>query len=306
MAEKKKNAPTSTPEPQLDETVTPECFVIMPISDQPGYDSGHFGKVYEDIFKPACTLAGYKATRADDVKQSNLIHLDILKRVVHSPMAICDLSSRNPNVLFELGLRQAFDKPTILVKDEETPDIFDIAPIRYTTYHRALRYREVLADQKAVAEAIRSTRDSTGQPHNVNSLIRLLELSAPAKITEGGAQDPNEYFQVLIAELAQLRREVRNTRQQNFSSKGQLAILDLAKNEEELAGRALKVRKRTDSILQAINEGAAVSDLQAEIQSAVGFTESALQYYTSDAKPEFVPRLRSVVSDLERLRALSV
>jgi hypothetical protein len=57
-----------------------------------------------------------------------VIHLDVIKRLVHSPLVLCDLSARNPNVMFELGIRQAFDKPVVLVQDEKTPQIFDIAP----------------------------------------------------------------------------------------------------------------------------------------------------------------------------------
>ena len=80
-----------------------ECFVIMPISDCASYSPGHFTRVYQDIIKPACQLAGFRPIRADDVVQTNLIHLDILQKLLHSPMALCDLSSLNPNVLFELG-----------------------------------------------------------------------------------------------------------------------------------------------------------------------------------------------------------
>jgi hypothetical protein len=284
-----------------DAQITPmpdECFIIMPISDQPGYDTGHFSKVYEDIFKPACLAAGFQPTRADDVKQSNLIHLDILKRVVHSPMAICDLSSRNANVLFELGLRQAFDKPTILVKDEETPDIFDIAPIRYTGYRRALRYREVLVDQAAIEVAIRSTWDARDEKHNVNSLIRLLELTSPASITEGGVQDPSEFFQILMAEVSQLRREVR--RSGNLD--GSAVSSDKSKLDAELAGRALKVRKRVNSILSEYDGSELTSELRTRIQAEINYIEQAIAYYNSDLKPEYLPRLNSVLSDLERLR----
>jgi len=46
------------------------CFIIMPISDCDGYDEGHFSKVYEDIFKPACNECGFEAIRADEVKQT--------------------------------------------------------------------------------------------------------------------------------------------------------------------------------------------------------------------------------------------
>jgi hypothetical protein len=82
-----KNIEKKAEEPQS----PPECFVIMPIADPDGYDKGHFTKVYEDIFKPACEVSGYRPVRADEVKQTNLIHLDILQKLIESPMAICDL-----------------------------------------------------------------------------------------------------------------------------------------------------------------------------------------------------------------------
>lgn len=162
---------------------TPECFVIMPIADPDGYDKGHFTKVYEDIFKPACEGSGYKPVRADEVKQTNLIHLDILQKLIESPMAICDLSSRNPNVLFELGLRQAFDKPTVLVQETGTPKIFDIAPLRYTEYRKELRYREVLEDQQFIVGAINATREATSKGEGVNSIVSILSLSKPAMLS---------------------------------------------------------------------------------------------------------------------------
>ena len=81
------------------------CFVIMPISDCEGYEPGHFLRVYEDIIKPAVERSGYTPQRADETKNSNLIQLDILKKLIDAPIAICDLSTRNPNVLFELGIR---------------------------------------------------------------------------------------------------------------------------------------------------------------------------------------------------------
>jgi len=75
-------------------------------------------------------------------------------------MAICDLSAGNPNVLFELALRQAFDKPVALVQEVGTPQIFDISPLRYTEYRKERVYHEVLEDQKAVATAVKETFES--------------------------------------------------------------------------------------------------------------------------------------------------
>ena len=75
-----------------------ECFVIMPISDAEGYDKGHFTRVYEHLVKPAVIEAGFEPMRADDTSKANFIVVDILKQILESDMAICDLSSRNPNV----------------------------------------------------------------------------------------------------------------------------------------------------------------------------------------------------------------
>ena len=73
-----------------------DCFVIMPISDADGYEKGRFLRVYEDIVKPAVEAADFTSRRADEVKETNFIHLDILKKLIDAPIAICDLSSREP------------------------------------------------------------------------------------------------------------------------------------------------------------------------------------------------------------------
>lgn len=188
-----------------------DCFIIMPIADPEGYDKGHFKKVYEDIIAVSCENAGFNPIRADEVKQTNLIHLDILKKLIESPMAVCDLSNRNPNVLFELGLRQAFDKPTVLVQECGTPKIFDISPLRYTEYRKELRYREVLEDQKALEEAIKATKEATDKGEGVNSLINLLSLSSPASLKEIGENDTTQMLQVVMAEMNDLRSDFRRT-----------------------------------------------------------------------------------------------
>ena len=188
-----------------------DCFIIMPIADPEGYDKGHFKKVYEDIIAVSCENAGFNPIRADEVKQTNLIHLDILKKLIESPMAVCDLSNRNPNVLFELGLRQAFDKPTVLIQECGTPKIFDISPLRYTEYRKELRYRDVLEDQKALEDAIIATKKATDSGEGINSLINLLSLSSPASLKEIGENDATKMLQVVMAEMNDLRGDFRRT-----------------------------------------------------------------------------------------------
>ena len=190
--------------------VNNDCFIIMPIADHPDYKQGHFKRVYDDIFAPACEKAGYKPVRADDVAQTNLIHLDILQKLLESPMAICDLSSRNPNVLFELGLRQAFDKPTVIVREVGTPQIFDINMFRYTEYRNSLDYREVLADQKAIQKVLEETKQAVAEGRSVNSIIKLLSITNSASLQDPSNFGDKEYFQILRSEIQGLKNTISN------------------------------------------------------------------------------------------------
>jgi len=150
------------------------CFVIMPIADMDDYDSGHFHRVYTHIIKPACEKAGFIPLRADDIASSNYIIIDILQKILDSEMVLCDLSGRNPNVLYELGIRQAFNLPTVLIKDIKTNKIFDIQGLRYTEYNQILRVDEVFANTEMIAKALTETEKATGK--DVNSLIQLLAV----------------------------------------------------------------------------------------------------------------------------------
>lgn len=151
------------------------CFVIMPISDVDGYEKGHFGRVYEYLIKPACEAAGYKVDRADDTSKTNMIIVDILQKAVKYDMAICDISSRNANVFYELGFRQAFNMKTVLIKDKKTVMPFDISSIRTLSYSETLRIDEVEKGRVELQKALEETEKADS--NDVNSLISLLSIS---------------------------------------------------------------------------------------------------------------------------------
>lgn len=179
MAKEIKNEhaiPTQKPEEQ--------CFVIMPISNQVGYEDGHFQLVYEDIIKPSIIAAGLRPCRADETKNTNLIQLDILRRVVESTIAVCDMSAKNPNIFYELGMRQAFDMPTVLVRDDATEAPFDVNGIRYVTYKKDMKHRSVKKAVEELTETIKDTYAKRDDKYEINSLIRLMELAKPAKINQ--------------------------------------------------------------------------------------------------------------------------
>lgn len=159
-----------------------KCFIMMPISDTEGYDKGHFTRVYEHLIKPAVMDAGFEPIRADDTSKANFIVVDILKQILDCDMAICDLSSRNPNVFYELGIRQSFNLKTVLIKDNKTAMPFDIAGIRTLPYNESLRIDEVKKDIPNMAKCIKET--SEADVKEVNSLLQLLSIEKPALLPD--------------------------------------------------------------------------------------------------------------------------
>lgn len=159
-----------------------KCFVIMPISDVDEYPAGHFNRVYEHIIIPACEQEGYEPIRADATSKSNVIIVDILKNILNCEMAICDLSSRNPNVFYELGFRQAFNMKTVLMKDEKTDRPFDISSIRSINYESSLRIDLVNKAISELAKALKETNEMS--EHEPNSLLKLLSIENPAKLPD--------------------------------------------------------------------------------------------------------------------------
>ncbi|CAM8566662.1 hypothetical protein [Enterobacter asburiae] len=176
------------------------CFVIMPIADTAGYEPSHFDRVYKHLIQPACIKANFKAVRADEISNTNFIVLDILRRIVESDIAICDLSSRNPNVMYELGLRQAFNKKTVLIKDEKTTNPFDVQGFRYCSYDSALRIDNAFDNVNSIAKALSSTHEADS--FEVNSIVQLLKIE-PAQIGDKTQlSDQNTIILEAIKELA--------------------------------------------------------------------------------------------------------
>jgi hypothetical protein len=175
----KKEVKNSGDTPVEKEKKVKTCFVIMPIADHPDYEKDHFNRVYEYLIKPACINAGYQPYRADDSKASHMIMFDILKKIMDCDMAICDLSSKNANVFYELGLRQAFNKKTILITDGRDKAPFDISGFRYVPYTPSLRVDSVEREISSISEMLLETEAAPDD--DVNSIVKLLKIK-PAHV----------------------------------------------------------------------------------------------------------------------------
>ena len=104
------------------------CFVVMPFDKT-------YRSIYDKAIKPTVRRAGLRCKRADDIFGVSPIVSDIWRHINKARLIIADLTNRNPNVFYEVGLSHALGKRVILLaqKSEDVP--FDVKHIRCIPYN---------------------------------------------------------------------------------------------------------------------------------------------------------------------------
>lgn len=180
-----------------------KCGIVMPISALDGCDEGHWINV-RDIFNEAIMAAGYQPNLVSLSDEVGVIQKTIVQNLYDNPIVVCDVSGKNPNVMLELGLRLAFDKPVIIVKDDKTSYPFDTSPIEHLGYPRDLRYQSILEFKSNLTKKIEATVAAARNGGHSTFLRHFGEFKV-AKI-ETKEVGPNEFLADQIQEIKELLR----------------------------------------------------------------------------------------------------
>jgi CheY-like chemotaxis protein len=110
------------------------CFVIMPFSSTKTCKEDEWTEIFERVITPAVEKSGfnYKCERANI--QYGTIIWEILDKLNRSELVIADITDRNPNVLYELGVRHALGGPVIAISQNKDDIPFDLTPYPYKIY----------------------------------------------------------------------------------------------------------------------------------------------------------------------------
>ena len=109
------------------------CFVLMPFARD-------FNEVYEEVIKPTVTgpQIEMKCIRADEIYSVKPIINDVWTHIQKAELIIADLTGRNPNVFYELGLSHAVRKKTILIAQNLADVPFDLRHLRLIEYRNTI------------------------------------------------------------------------------------------------------------------------------------------------------------------------
>lgn len=181
--------------------------LIMPISDTEGYKENHWSDVREILEDAIDSIAKEENIECNCLIVSDIsgtekiIQKNIVTNIYDSDLIICDVSSLNPNVMFELGMRLAFDKQIIMVKDEKTKYIFDTNIMFHIGYESNLNYVAIKEFKEELKKDIKKALSS--EKENAGYLDAFGDIKVKKVNTE--TMDIQSAMELMIQEIGYLR-----------------------------------------------------------------------------------------------------
>ncbi|WP_273785523.1 hypothetical protein [Brucella intermedia] len=157
--------------PAEDVVYAKTCGIIMPIAALGNYPESHWKDV-RLIIDAAIQKAGFAPNMVSESSHIGVILKRIVQNIYDNPIVVCDVSGKNPNVMFELGMRLAFDKPVVIIKDEQTDYSFDTSVIEHVPYRRDLRIHETQAFIELLAEKIKATYEESQSNKKFSAFLK--------------------------------------------------------------------------------------------------------------------------------------
>lgn len=154
--------------PEIEKPIT--AFILMQ------FDAA-FDRLYSEIIEPALAESGCIATRADsDLDQVNIMQ-KIIQSISRTDIIIAEVTSLNPNVMYELGIAHGLDKPTVILTQDIDSVPFDLRS--YTLVKYTEHYQEIPKLQRKLRDLVERFRNGEVQFRNpVRDFVLDVSLNA--------------------------------------------------------------------------------------------------------------------------------
>ncbi len=181
------------------------CFVIMGYGKKTDPTLGKtydLDATYQSIIKPAVESSGYTCIRGDEVLDSGLIDKSMYALLIRADLVIADITTFNPNAVYELGIRHAA-KPysTIVMKEKDGNIPFDINHTRTFTYAHMGEDIGATEAKRCVEELSQLILEVDKAKETDSPLFQLIRGIEPYSLPE------KEYVQI-IKDLASKEKSV--------------------------------------------------------------------------------------------------
>jgi hypothetical protein len=189
-----------------------------------------FDSVYQDLIFPATEDARLKPIRADEERGGGIIHKPMFERLILCEYAVADLTTANPNVFYELGVRHAVrPHSTVLLYAEGTRQLpFDIAPLGAIPYRLDSSGKPEQRSIMEIKEILKRRLIEAQNPSTDSPIFQLVEGFPDIQhIKTDVFRERVNYSEELKKQLAHIRREKDIIKLKNF-----VLLLKNIKNQE--------------------------------------------------------------------------
>jgi nucleoside 2-deoxyribosyltransferase len=171
------------------------CFVIIPFREREDqHPTGFFQEVLDSLIVPAAKELGFEV-RSANRHGSDVIQQTIINDLLNADIVVADLTEHNPNVLFELGVRMAEDKPVALFRAKGTGQIFDVDNmLRVLDYNPNLWASTIKNDLPKIRDHIKATWENRNKGFSYMKLLR-----GEARQVEEELQLSNRVKEIVVA-----------------------------------------------------------------------------------------------------------
>lgn len=187
----------------MSDTATKTCFVSTPFGVQRDRDSGEtidFDSIYQLIISPAAQAAGYSTVRADNALPSGRILDQVVDLISTADLFIGDISTHNPNVYYEIGLRHMTSLPCLLMARQKTRIPFDLAGYRVFMYSDEQDEFAVARDSLAATiHALVRSGPHAGSPISIDRLKAIMAESS--SLDEAGPETLPQSIQEALTSI---------------------------------------------------------------------------------------------------------
>lgn len=162
-----------------------KCFVIMPFGkkkDIDGYEVD-FDYVYHELIYKAVKELGVDCERCDEIIDTGAIHKKMFRGIFDADMSVVDITSLNPNVFYELGVRHALHKYGTLVirRSSNLPIPFNINGLNILGYDID-NADKLESNRKKIRDHIQKSLDTQGNDSIIYDALDDLKVERKARL----------------------------------------------------------------------------------------------------------------------------
>jgi hypothetical protein len=182
------------------------CFLLTPFHP----DFAGTKQMIEDVAREL----HLRCERADDIQYAGTIHADIWSRIQQAAVIVADLTTLNPNVMFELGVatavKEQFRVVLVVRRDEANKVPFDLRPFRHIQYEDSMagarsfrsqlrEYLRLAISDDAMFSSLRARMEEWVKSDHSYGLLVQPETLARAKAASGVMQIDTDLRAYLLA-----------------------------------------------------------------------------------------------------------